>query len=174
MELETHHDLRPVSTLPKCVWLCQQTCQQTWNASATRNRTPPTRHPANPPTRQPATPFIAGLVGHWLRSVSSLSRWACPLHCRNTKTIQSNHNQTKQQTQQKPPNKKNTTTKTRTQGKFQLRPPAAPYCPVPRVKIHTRGNIWSFTVGWHECCDPTGAAGPLCIVPWYALCNVLI
>ena len=26
-------------------------------------------------------------------------------------------------------------------------PPAPPYHPFPRVKIHTRGNIWSFTVG---------------------------
>ena len=29
----------------------------------------------------------------------------------------------------------------RVQGKFQLRPPAAPYYPVPKVKIHSRGNI---------------------------------
>ena len=33
------------------------------------------------------------------------------------------------------------------QGKSQLLPPAPPYYPFPRVKIHTRGNIWSFTVG---------------------------
>ena len=33
------------------------------------------------------------------------------------------------------------------QGKFQLLPPAPPYYPFPRGKIHTRGNIWSFTVG---------------------------
>ena len=33
------------------------------------------------------------------------------------------------------------------QGKSQLLPPVTPYYPFPRVKIHTRGNIWSFTVG---------------------------
>ena len=33
------------------------------------------------------------------------------------------------------------------QGKSQLLHPATPYYPFPRVKIHTRGNIWSFTVG---------------------------
>ena len=33
------------------------------------------------------------------------------------------------------------------QGKSQLLPPAPPYYPFPRGKIHTRGNIWSFTVG---------------------------
>ena len=32
-------------------------------------------------------------------------------------------------------------------GKIQLLPPAPPYYPFPRGKIHTRGNIWSFTVG---------------------------
>ena len=32
-------------------------------------------------------------------------------------------------------------------GKFQLLHPAAPYYPFPRGKFHTRGNIWSFTVG---------------------------
>ena len=42
------------------------------------------------------------------------------------------------------------------QRKFQLLPPAPPYHPFPRVKLHTRGNIWNFTVGRHECCDPTG------------------
>ena len=33
------------------------------------------------------------------------------------------------------------------QGKFQLLHPATPYYPFPRGKFHTRGNIWSFTVG---------------------------
>ena len=33
------------------------------------------------------------------------------------------------------------------QGKSQLLPPAPPYYPIPRGKTHTRGNIWSFTVG---------------------------
>ena len=33
------------------------------------------------------------------------------------------------------------------QGKFQLLPPAPPYYPIPRGNFHTRGNIWSFTVG---------------------------
>ena len=33
------------------------------------------------------------------------------------------------------------------QGKFQLLSPAPPYYPFPRGKAHTRGNIWSFTVG---------------------------
>ena len=33
------------------------------------------------------------------------------------------------------------------QGKFQLLHPAAPYYPFPRGNFHTRGNIWSFTVG---------------------------
>ena len=33
------------------------------------------------------------------------------------------------------------------QGKSQLLHPATPYYPFPRVKNHTRGNIWSFTVG---------------------------
>ena len=32
-------------------------------------------------------------------------------------------------------------------GKYQLLPPAPPYYPFPRGNIHTRGNIWSFTVG---------------------------
>ena len=32
------------------------------------------------------------------------------------------------------------------QGKFQLLPSAPPYYPIPRGIIHTRGNIWSFTV----------------------------
>ena len=50
-------------------------------------------------------------------------------------------------------------------GTFQLLPPAPPYYSFPRGKNHTRGNIWSFTVGWHECCDPTGGAGALCNVP---------
>ena len=34
-----------------------------------------------------------------------------------------------------------------TQGKCQLLHPATPYYPFPRGKFHTRGNIWSFTVG---------------------------
>ena len=33
------------------------------------------------------------------------------------------------------------------QRKSQLPPPAPPYYPFPRGKIHTRGNVWSFTVG---------------------------
>ena len=33
------------------------------------------------------------------------------------------------------------------QGKCQLLHPATPYYPFPRGKFHTRGNIWSFTVG---------------------------
>ena len=45
------------------------------------------------------------------------------------------------------------------QGKFQLLPPAPPYYPFPRGKIHTRGNIWGFTVVWHECCDPAAGVG---------------
>ena len=49
-------------------------------------------------------------------------------------------------------------------GKCQLLHPATPYYPFPRGKFHTRGNIWSFTVGWHECCDPAGVAGSLCPV----------
>ena len=57
------------------------------------------------------------------------------------------------------------------QGKFQLLPPAPPYYPFPRGNIHTRGNIRSFTVGWHECCDPTGGVGVLCNVPWRRLMN---
>ena len=32
------------------------------------------------------------------------------------------------------------------QGKFQLLPPAPPNQPIPRGKIHTRGNLWSFTL----------------------------
>ena len=40
--------------------------------------------------------------------------------------------------------------------------PATPYYPSTRGKFHTRGNIWSFTVGRHECCDPAGVAGSLC------------
>ena len=40
--------------------------------------------------------------------------------------------------------------------------PATPYYPSPRGKFHTRGNIWSFAVGRHECCDPAGVAGALC------------
>ena len=31
--------------------------------------------------------------------------------------------------------------------KCQLLHPATPYYPFPRGKFHTRGNIWSFTVG---------------------------
>ena len=46
-------------------------------------------------------------------------------------------------------------------GKRQLLHPATPYYPSPRGNIHTMGNIWSFTVGRHECCDPTGVAGSL-------------
>ena len=34
-----------------------------------------------------------------------------------------------------------------TQGKPQLLPPAPPYYPFLRGKPHTRGNIWTFTVG---------------------------
>ena len=34
-----------------------------------------------------------------------------------------------------------------TQGKFQLLPSEPPYYPSPRGKSHTRGNIWSLTVG---------------------------
>ena len=33
------------------------------------------------------------------------------------------------------------------QGKFQLLPPAPPYYPIHRGKVHTRGNIRRFTVG---------------------------
>ena len=33
------------------------------------------------------------------------------------------------------------------QGQFQLLPPAPPYYPFPREKLHTRGTIWSFTAG---------------------------
>ena len=33
------------------------------------------------------------------------------------------------------------------QGKSQLLPPAPPYYPFPRGKVHTRGSLWSFTVG---------------------------
>ena len=33
------------------------------------------------------------------------------------------------------------------QGEFQLLPPAPPYYPLPRGKIHPKGYIWSFTVG---------------------------
>ena len=51
-------------------------------------------------------------------------------------------------------------------GKFQLLPPAPPYYPFPRGNTHTRGNIWSFTVEWHEYCDPTGGAGALCNWRW--------
>ena len=40
--------------------------------------------------------------------------------------------------------------------------PATPYYPFPRGKFHTGGNVWSFTVGWHECCDPARSAGSLC------------
>jgi len=47
------------------------------------------------------------------------------------------------------------------QGKCQLLHPATPYYPSPRGKFHTRGNIWSFAVGWHECRDPAGVAGSL-------------
>ena len=32
-------------------------------------------------------------------------------------------------------------------GEFQLLPPAPPYYPIHRGNIHTRGNIWRFTVG---------------------------
>ena len=45
--------------------------------------------------------------------------------------------------------------------KGQLLHPGTPYYPFPRGNIHTMGNIWSFTVGWHECCDPAGVAGSL-------------
>ena len=45
------------------------------------------------------------------------------------------------------------------QGKFQLLPPEPLYYPFPRGKIHTRGDIWSFTAGWYECRDPTGGVG---------------
>ena len=31
--------------------------------------------------------------------------------------------------------------------KGQLLHPATPYYPFPRGKFHTKGNIWSFTVG---------------------------
>ena len=51
------------------------------------------------------------------------------------------------------------------QGKLQLLPPAPPYYPCPSGKIHNRVNIWSFTVGWHECCDPAGGVGALCNFP---------
>ena len=52
------------------------------------------------------------------------------------------------------------------QGKFQLLPPAPPYYLFPRGKLHTRGNVWSFNVGWHECCDPAGGVGALCNFVW--------
>ena len=54
------------------------------------------------------------------------------------------------------------------QDQFQLLHPAPPYQPFPRGKRHTRGNIWSFTVGWHECCNPTGGVGALCNIPCQA------
>ena len=56
-------------------------------------------------------------------------------------------------------------TQVKVQGKFQLLDPCAPVVPHSQRKIHTRGNIWSFTVGWHEYCDPTGGAGAVCNVP---------
>ena len=40
--------------------------------------------------------------------------------------------------------------------------PCDPVLPLPQRKFHTRGDIWSFTVGRHECCDPAGVAGSLC------------
>ena len=50
-------------------------------------------------------------------------------------------------------------------GKSQLLPPATPYYPFARGKIHTRGNTRSFTVGCHECCDPAGGVRALCNSP---------
>ena len=43
--------------------------------------------------------------------------------------------------------------------------PRAPVLPLSQRKNHTRGNIWSFSVGWHEYCDPAGGAGALCNFP---------
>ena len=58
-------------------------------------------------------------------------------------------------------------------GKMQLLPPASPYYPIPWRKIHTRGNICSFTAGWLEICGPVGVWGRSVIAVYVAERSVI-
>ena len=51
--------------------------------------------------------------------------------------------------------------------------PMRPILPLYQRETHTRGNIWSFTVGWHECYDPTRGVGALFNIPWMCIWHAL-